>query len=373
MIDRQRLLTVFLDLLQINSPSRQEGDVAAYARRELEKMGFQIRLDDAGQRLGGQTGNIVATLPGAAENAPRILLCAHMDTVQPTDGLRVIREDGVIRQEGAAVLGADDKAGIAAILEGVRSAIAGGARLGQIQVLLLICEEIGLLGSKHLDMSLVDSDFGYVFDSGRPVGHLVSEAPSHDNIAVEITGRAAHAGVCPEEGASAIRAAALAISRIPLGRIDHETTANVGVISGGTARNIVPEKCEVKAEARSRDESKLERQVALMRQAFEDAAREAGCLARIDISRQYRCYRHTREAPLVQLALRAAADAGLTMDLLPHGGGSDCNILNEKGLPCAVVGVGYDRIHTPEESITEDELVRCAELVRAIAVAAGDA
>lgn len=373
MVNRERLLASFLDLLRINSPSRQEGDVAVFARRALEEMGFQVRQDDAGQAVGGQTGNIVATLPGASDDAPRILLCAHMDTVQPTDGIRIIREDGIIRQERAAVLGADDKAGIAAILEGVRSALESGGRLGQIQVLLLICEEIGLLGSKHLDMSLVDSDFGYVFDSGRPVGHLVSEAPSHDNIAVQITGKAAHAGVCPEEGASAIRAAALAISRMPLGRIDHETTANVGVISGGTARNIVPEKCEVKAEARSRDESKLQRQVALMHQVFEDAARETGCTAQIEISRQYLGYKHSREAPLVQLALRAAADIGMTMDLLPHGGGSDCNILNEKGLPCAVVGVGYDRIHTPEESITEDELVRCAELVRALALAAGDA
>lgn len=347
--------------------------MAVFARRALEEMGFQVSQDNAGQALGGQTGNIVATLPGVSKEAPRILMCAHMDTVQPTDGIRIIREDGIIRQEGAAVLGADDKAGIAAILEGLRSALESGGRLGQIQVLLLICEEIGLLGSKHLDMSLVDSDFGYVFDSGRPVGHLVSEAPSHDNIAVQITGKAAHAGVCPEEGASAIRAAALAIGRMPLGRIDHETTANVGVISGGTARNIVPEKCEVKAEARSRDESKLQRQVAIMRQAFEDAARETGCTAQIEISRQYRGYKHSREAPLVQLALRAAADIGMTMDLLPHGGGSDCNILNEKGLPCAVVGVGYDRIHTPEESITEDELVRCAELVRSLALAAGDA
>ncbi len=373
MIDRERLLRSFLDLLHINSPSRQEGDVAAYASRALREMGFEVRQDEAAHPLGGQTGNIVATLPGSAAGAPRILLCAHMDTVQPTDGIRVIREDGVIRQEGAAVLGADDKAGIAAILEGVRSALESGEKLGQVQVLLLICEEIGLLGSKHLDMSLVQSDFGYVFDSGKPVGHLVSEAPSHDNIAVQMTGRAAHAGVCPEEGASAILAAALAISRIPLGRIDHETTANVGVISGGSARNIVPERCEVKAEARSRDEAKLERQVTLMRQAFEEAARETGCTAQIEVSRQYLGYRHSREAPLVRLALRAAEEAGLEMDLLPHGGGSDCNILNEKGLPCAVVGVGYDRIHTPEESISEDDLARCAGLVRALALAAGRA
>jgi len=261
----------------------------------------------------------------------------------------------------------------AAILEGCRSVIESGEPHGQIQVVILVAEEVGLLGSKALDMSLVSSDLGYVFDSGQPVGHLVSEAPTHDSLMVEFTGRAAHAGVCPEEGASAIVAASRAVSRMPLGRVDFETTANVGVISGGTARNIIPEKCEIKAEARSRDTGKLDRQVAAMREALEGAARETDCDVKIEVTREYLGYKHSRDIPLMELALRAADSLGMAPALVPHGGGSDCNILNAKGLPTAVIGVGYEKIHTPAEYIALSDLKRCAEYVAAIVRASGDA
>jgi len=372
-MDNDRLVAGFIRLLNINSPSRKEGRIAEVLSAELRSMGFDVRMDDAGSKVGGDAGNIVATLPAAGSGGTRILLCAHMDTVGPTDGIRVIVEDGIVRQEGAAVLGADDKAGIAAILEGCRSVIESGEPHGQIQVVILVAEEVGLLGSKALDMSLVNSDLGYVFDSGQPVGHLVSEAPTHDSLMVEFTGRAANAGVCPEEGASAIVAASRAVSRMPLGRVDFETTANVGVISGGTARNIVPEKCEIKAEARSRDTGKLDRQVADMREALEGAARDTDCDLKIEVTREYLGYKHSSDIPLMQLALRAADTIGMQPDLVPHGGGSDCNILNAKGLPTAVIGVGYEKIHTPAEYIALSDLKRCAEYVAAIVRASGDA
>ena len=214
---------------------------------QLRDLGFDIKIDCAGDALGGETGNMIATLPARGTGGRNILLCSHMDTVQPTEGIQVIQEDGIIRQQGAAVLGADDKGGIAAILEGVRAVRESDDDHGQIQVVILICEEIGLFGSKLLDMSMVSSEFAYVFDSGQPVGHLVSAAPTHDNMIITFRGRAAHAGVCPEEGASSIIAASRAISAMKLGRIDAETTANVGVISGGSARNIIPENCELRA------------------------------------------------------------------------------------------------------------------------------
>lgn len=366
MIDKTRLLDDFTNLLEINSPSRKEGAVSAYIRQKLESLGFSVKTDNAGEALGGEVGNIVATLPARGSGGRKILLCCHMDTVAPTEGIKLIREDGIIRQAGAKVLGADDKAGIAAIFAGLRAVRESGSDHGQIQVVILICEEIGLLGSKHLDMSLVDSEFGFVLDSGQPVCHLVTSAPSHDNILVTYKGRAAHAGVCPEEGLSAIIAASKAISRMRLGRVDFETTANVGTIQGGSARNIVPEACEIRAEARSRDLEKLAKQTEHMRSAFEEAARETGTEVSIEITREYEGYKHAPDSELIQLGLRAAEAAGMKAEMMAHGGGSDCNILNSKGLASVVVGVGYEKIHTPEEYIAEEDLLKCAQFVEAL-------
>ncbi|MCC6484538.1 MAG: M20/M25/M40 family metallo-hydrolase [Armatimonadetes bacterium] len=373
MINQERLLHTFLSLLEINSPSRKEGAVSRVIAEKLTQLGCSVVTDNAGSALGGEVGNIIATLPACGEGGVDILLCSHMDTVQPTEGIRILQEDGIIRQEGAAVLGADDKAGIAAIIEGVQSVVESQEAHGQIQILILICEEIGLLGSKELDMSAINSDLGFVFDSGQPVGHLVSSAPTHDNIVIRFHGRAAHAGVCPEEGASAIQAAARAIAAMKLGRIDEETTANVGIVQGGSARNIIPESCELRAEARSRDTKKLDEQVAAMRKACEDAAVETGVEVTVEVTREYLGYKHAATDPLMEFGLRAARSIGMESDLVAHGGGSDCNILNAKGLPTAVVGVGYEKIHTPEEFISVSDLVRCAQYARALVRASGKA
>lgn len=366
MINQDRLLQTFLTLLEINSPSRREAAVASVIASQLRSLGCEVTFDRAGEALGGDVGNLIATLPASGGGGIPILLCSHMDTVQATEGIRIVQEGGIIRQEGAAVLGADDKAGISAIIEGVQAVVESGAPHGQIQLLILICEEIGLLGSKQLNMSAIKSDFGFVFDSGQPVGHLVCSAPTHDNILVEFHGRAAHAGVCPEEGASAIQAAARAVAAMKLGRIDAETTANVGVIQGGSARNIIPEHCELRAEARSRNTSKLDHQVAAMRKACEDAARETGVEVTLAITREYLGYNHEADDPLIAFGLKAARSIGMEPDLVAHGGGSDCNILNQKGLPTVVTGVGYEKIHTPAEFIAVSDLARCAEYAEAL-------
>lgn len=367
MVNSERLIGGLVDLLKINSPSRHEAGVADSAAETLRGMGFTVKVDGTGGKIGGDTGNVIATLPASAPGKGRkILLCAHMDTVGPTEGIRIIREDGILRQEGALVLGSDDKGGIAAILEGVRSALESGKAHGQIQVLFLVAEEVGLLGSKNLDMSLLDSELAYVFDSGSPVGHVVTSAPTHDNITATFTGRTAHAGMCPEDGISAIQAAAVAISRMKLGRIDEETSANVGVISGGSARNIVPGACEVQAEARSRDTAKLDAQDRHMLKCLEDAAAEVGATVDILKTRQYLGYKHAEDSNLVAFAQAAGARIGLRPPLMAHGGGSDCNIMNARGLSTAVMGVGYEKIHTAEEYVAESDLVRCAEFVEAM-------
>lgn len=372
MINRDRLLADFTRLLQINSPARKEGQVAEFVAEKLREIGCEVQCDDAGEALNGQCGNLIATLPANSDGGTRLLLGAHMDTVAPTEGMKLIVEDGIIRQEGAGVLGADDKAGIAAILEGTRSVVESGAPHGQIQILMFICEEVGLLGSKHLDIGLISSDLGYIFDSGQPTGHFVASAPTHESILIGFKGRAAHAGVCPEEGISAIAAAAAAISRMKLGRVDCETTANAGVISGGTARNVIPESCEVRAEARSRDVNKLEQQVQSMRDACEQAAAETGAALSFVATREYPGYRHSEDARLVRFARKAASSLGFTPDMVDHGGGSDCNILNGKGLPTAVIGVGYEEIHTAAEFISVDNLARCAEFAEALVRASAE-
>ncbi|MCX8053461.1 MAG: M20/M25/M40 family metallo-hydrolase [Armatimonadetes bacterium] len=371
-VDRERIKKTFLDLLAINSPSKKERKIADYVKLQLAEMGFVVEEDNAGVKIGGDAGNVIAFKKGAAPNSRAIFLCCHMDTVEPTDRLNVRIEDGVVRSDGSAILGADNKAGIAAVIEGVGSFLSTGAPHGDIQVLFDVGEEIGLLGAKSLDRSKIKAEFGYVLDSGAPVAGIVVSAPSHDTIIVEIEGRAAHAGIEPEKGVNAIVAASNAISKMKLGRIDFETTANVGVIEGGKARNIVPDRCIVKAEARSRNEQKLVEQVEHMRLMFEQEASQIGARATFQAIREYSAFRFTIEDEVVKLAVEAAHRIGIEPELQDGGGGSDANIFNAVGIPSVLLGVGYRDPHTPAESIRLDDLAKAADLVAAlIAVAAG--
>ncbi|MCC6445123.1 MAG: M20/M25/M40 family metallo-hydrolase [Armatimonadetes bacterium] len=363
MVNESRLLGMFLRFLEINSPPRKEKAVAEAICAEIEGMGLAPLRDQAGEQVGGETDNIIVNIPGRAEGAPRLLFSAHFDTVAPTEGLRIVREGGVIRTESATILGADDKSGVAAILEGIRAVREEGVPHGPIDAVFSICEEVGLLGAKCLDYSLIRPDMGFVLDAGKPVGGVVATAPSHNLITAVVTGKPAHAGVCPEEGVDALQAAARAIARMRLGRIDPETTANMGIARGGEARNIVPARVEVQGEARSRNEGKLEEISRHIVEAFESAAAEAGASAEIKIDRSYNTYRHLPTAPVVGLALQAARDIGAPQDLFAAGGGSDANIFNARGIPTVVVGTGMEKVHTHDEHIAVSDLVKAAEFV----------
>lgn len=361
-INRERMLKQFLELLRIDSPPLKEGKVAEYLLSELRGMGFSCAVDNAAQTLGGDTGNLIAYKPGRVDSQC-LMLSAHMDTVQPTAGLEPIVEDGIVRSGGQTILGADDKASIAIILEAVRALDEDGAPRGPLEIVLSVAEEVGLRGARAMDLSLLRSKFGYVLDSGKPAGGLITSAPSHDLLTVRIRGKAAHAGAQPEDGVSAIQAAALAIASMRLGRIDDETTANVGTIQGGQATNIIPDLVEIKAEARSRNPAKLQAQVQHMSECFHEGAEKVGASVDIAVEHAYVTYQVPDSDPLVQWAFRAGRSVGLSPTTRPGGGGSDANVFNANGIRAVVLGVGYEDVHSTSERISVEDMAKTAEML----------
>lgn len=371
MINEQRLVDYFLALAAINSPTRSEKAVADVLEVDLRSLGFEVTRDDAGEKAGSDTGNVIARKKGTVDGVP-IMFSAHLDTVMPTEGWGYVIEDGTIRSKGETILGADDKAGIAAIMEAMRVVVEDGIAHPDIEIVFSIAEEVGLFGARYLDIDRIKSRCVFVYDMGTPTGCVTVSAPSHDNIIARIHGKASHAGARPEDGINAIAVAARAISWMKLGRIDTETTANIGVIKGGTARNIVPEHCEVKGEARSRNSEKLDAQVQHMVEAFHKAADSMGADVDVEVECSYRAFRLTPEDEVVRIGVEAARRVGIEAELHETGGGSDASIFNAKGLPSTVIGVGYGKPHSTEEYQPIADLVKSAEMAVAIVqVAAG--
>jgi len=365
MIQQDRLVATFLTLVHINSPSKREAEAMRWTQERLEGLGFTVEYDDTGEVIGGDTGNLIARRVGA-EGATPIFLNAHIDTVQPTEGINIVREDGMILTDGTTILGADDKAGVACVLEAVQSALEDGVPLPDLEVIITVAEEIGLLGSKHLDVSRVNARSGWVVDSGQPMNSVIVNAPSQDQIRATITGKAAHAGARPEAGISAIMVAAKAIAAMPHGRIDDETTANVGTIHGGQATNIVAPSCAILAEARSRDEAKLQRQTQAMVDALETAAQEMGATVEVTVERQYNAFMADTDGREVRLAGDAMRDLGMEPEHNRTGGGMDANNFTAKGMRCCVIGCGYRNIHSVEENIPVEDFTTGARIVDAI-------
>lgn len=365
-IQNDRLVELFTTLCSINSPPREEREVVEYVKGFLRGLGLELREDNAAQAVGGNANNLIATLPANISGAPKIFFSAHFDTVEPNPNLKIVIQDGIIRTDGTSILGADDKAGMSAILEAIRIVVENNLPHGQIQLLLTVCEEIGLRGARALDLSLVDSDFGFVYDTGPPIGTVITQTPTHGKLHVRIVGKPAHAGVEPEKGISAIQIAAHAISQMRLGRIDAETTANIGIIRGGQATNVVCPEVEILAEARSLDHQKADAQIAHMAQCFEQAAQQFGGQAIIEIERHYEGYTLAENDLPVQMVRRALRRLGLDAPMRPTGGGADANVFIARGLPCCVVGTAHQKIHTHEEFVQIDDLARSVDLTLAI-------
>jgi len=360
-----RVLDLFLELAAIPSPPGEERAVADRVIGELRALGLDVAEDDAGPRIGSSMGNLYARLPPTAAGVP-IFFCAHLDTVPPEGPLEPVVEDGVVRNGAGTILGGDDKSAVAAMIEAARRLLQEGRPHPGVELVFTAKEEVGLRGAYAFDHTRLRARLGYVYDQAAPIGEIVLGAPSAFQLDVAFNGRSAHAGMAPEEGRSAIAAAARAIADLRLGRIDEETTANVGTIEGGTARNIVPERCFFRAEARSHDEAKLADLVREMEETIAFAAALADCEAQTTVERGYRAYRFRPEDEVVRLACAALRRSGFEPSFAVTGGGADANVFNERGIPCLVLANGMTDIHTPGERIAVSDLEAMVEVTLAL-------
>lgn len=372
MINEERLISLFRDLCLIDAPPLAEKESVRFTREYLERMGLKVVEDDAGAKIGGNANNLIATLKGNKKGAARIFLSAHFDTVEPTAGLVIEERDGVFYSASDTILGADDKAGMAPAIEAVNAVIESGEKHGDVVLLLTVAEEIGLKGAAALDIEALDLDFGYVLDTGPPVGSFVIRTATHDKVDFIVKGRPAHAGKDPEKGINAIEVAADAIARIKSGRVDDETTANFGIIEGGSAVNVVCPSVKIKAEARSTSVEKLDAQIAHMIAEFERAARDWNTTVEIDHRRHYSAYKIPTYQHVVRVGQYASRAIGLEPTLRTTLGGSDASIFNAKGVKSIVLATGMDKIHTHDEYVSRKDLIDTARLAYQIIIEAAN-
>lgn len=361
MINPQRLTETFFDLVRIDSPSLHEKAVADHLCALLTARGYEIHIDNAGAAVGGDTGNLIVRVPGTGPGQARAF-SAHMDCVPPCIGIQPVLKDGVITSLGDTILGGDDKAGIAAILEALQHLEEESIPHPELYLLFTICEENGLVGARNLDYTLVGAKEAVVLDSGGDVGTIINRSPAKADMTITFHGRTAHAGIEPEKGISAIQIAASAISRMRLLRIDEETVANLGRIEGGSQTNIVAEQVVLTGEARAHDEAKLQEQIEHMRQCCVQAAEEFGGSVSFDYEVGYPALNVDPDSPLLKRALEACTRLGLKPEIKSTGGGSDANIFASKGISSINLGIGMSQVHTTDEFITVDSLIKTARL-----------
>jgi tripeptide aminopeptidase len=362
--ERERLVGEFVRLCEIESPSGDERAIADAVTEELRALGLDVEEDDTADETGAGAGNLLARIPGP-DGAPTILLCAHIDTVPLAAPVQVQRADGILTNRNAAILGADNKAAVATVLGAARRLVNDGAKVG-VELLFTTSEERALRGAKAFDRGRLSADYGFVFDHASPIGELIVASPTYYRLQASFRGQAAHAGIRPEAGANAIAAAAAAIARMRTGRIDDETTANVGRIEGGTAANVVAERCDIELEARSLDDSRAGEVVSELVDACAEAASDGHCDLDTSVERLFRGYRLTRTEPAVEIAAAALEACGVEPVYITTGGGSDANALITAGLPVVNVANGTERNHQPDESVTEDALETMLDVTLAI-------
>lgn len=372
-IDRERLAEMFVHLCEIDSPSREERHVADYLIKLFKSLGAEsVVEDDSAKKTGSDCGNLIIRFPGTVNKEPIFFAC-HMDTVDPGRGIKVQRTGDYFTSQGNTVLGGDDKSGIAALIEMVRVLSASGQPYGPMEIVLTTCEEIGLLGAKNLDHSLVQAEYGYALDS-TGIDRVIVGAPAANRLKVEVHGIAAHAGLNPEQGISAFCLAARAIADLRLGRLDEQSTANFGLIHGGVATNIVPDLITIEGEVRSHSPEKLEAYTKEIESTFRNVVRGWSAqlkngrhpFVEISVEKEYPVMRLEDDDPVVT-RVQQAGDV-LQRDILFQvaGGGSDANIFNSFGLKTAIIATGMDKVHTTDECLDLKDLTRLTELLLAI-------
>jgi tripeptide aminopeptidase len=356
---------LLFELASIPSPPGEERGVADVVLRYLSGLGLEPDEDACGPQIGSTAGNVYARVEPTAEGTP-LFLCAHMDTVPPDGKLEPVVEDGIVRNAGGTILGCDNKAAITAMLEGVRRVLVENVPHAGIELVFTPKEEVGLIGANAFDHDRLRAQVGYVYDQEGAMGEVVLGAPWSRALEVRFHGRSSHAGIAPEEGRSAIQAAAKAIADLRLGRVDELTTANVGTIKGGTAGNVVPEWCTFDAEARSHDETKLGELVQEMLDAFSFAATETECDVETTMRKSYDGYRLKRDEPAVGLAATAFARTGIEPRYGLSGGGADANVFNQRGRRCVNLSHGVFGFHTPDEHVSVADLEAMVDVTVAL-------
>ncbi len=369
-INQERLKEIFLDLVRIDSPSREEGEIAGFImewfRKEIPEAA--TLEDNSSVDTGSEVGNLIIKVPGNKDARP-VFFNAHMDTVEPGRGVNPVFQDGIFRSDGTTILGADDKAAIAILMETAKTLKEKGIPHIPFEIILTTCEEIGLLGAKYLDTSLMDSKEGLALDS-EDITQVINQAPSAIRFHVRINGVSAHAGLNPEKGISAVKIAASAISRAPQGRIDEETTCNIGLIKGGVATNIVPGLVEVDGEVRSHNEKRLreiqDEIIACFYQEAEAVRPEKASIypfATVEVENDYPLMHVPEDNEFLRRVLERGAAIGRKLVTVRTGGGSDANILNKKGLTTLILGIGMEQVHTTDEFIRLSDMVTTCGLI----------
>jgi tripeptide aminopeptidase len=359
-------LGLFLELAAIPSPSRRERAVTDRCIAYLREIGLDPH-EDPPPLPGDEAGNVICRIPPTAgETGTPLMLCAHVDTVELTAPIEPVVANGVVTNKRETILGGDNKAAVASMLEAVRRILTEGRPHAGIELVLSVQEETGLHGVKALDCSQLAARLGYVYDHAAPIGGLVTACPSQYSIDATFLGRSAHAGIAPEEGRNAIAAAAHAPAELRFGRLDDETTANVGTIAGGVARNVVPDRCDVRLEVRSRDHERALKESQVMLDALAHAANAAECELETSATLEYRAYKLRRTDPVVQIAWAALEACGHEPVLLATGGGADAHLFNANGIPCANIANGMELIHTPDERIAVADIEAMVDVTLAL-------
>ena len=344
----QHLFDRFVRLCEISSPTGSEREVADEVLRELRELGVAVVEDDSAGPARAGAGNLIARVPGTGEGW--VSMFAHLDTVPHEGPIAVTREGDVFKSAGDTILGADNKAAVAVLMELAARRLAEPGSLG-LELVFTVAEEDGLRGAEALDTDGLRAPFGYAIDHATPIGEVIVAAPTYKRLICEFTGQEAHSGINPEDGHSAIAAAAGAVSRMELGRLDEETTANVGVIEGGTASNVVAGRCQILGEARSIDGTRAAALVGEMVDACSTGASDQGCDADVKVIEMFRGYRNDPESPAVRAAGRALDRCGFKPSHVATGGGSDANALVAKGYDCVLLANGTTANHTPQEAV----------------------
>lgn len=370
MVNQKRLVEEFTSLVRIDSLTKKERLMADALLKRLTEMGYEPYEDETAAKIDGNAGNVVCRIPGE-KNRPALLLMAHMDTVVPGLSKKPVIEGDLIKSDGSTVLGGDDAAGIAVILETLRSLKEDQSPFGDLYIAFTVAEEGGLFGARNLDLSKIPAQFAFILDDEGPIGTAAIKAPYYNRYAATFKGRAAHAGLEPEKGLSAILLASEAISQMPhFGRIDKESTSNIGIIQGGQARNIVCETCTIEGEVRSTEEDKIERFTKEIMDSFKKTVAQKGGTVEIELERMYPGYHIKESDAIISVLKKASASSGIPLNLHATGGGSDTNIINGSGIPAVDISVGMEMVHSTGEQIRISNMVKACEFLTAIIRAA---